>query len=1740
MYQFLGYFNIVNFFADNYQAYLVIFYSLVMLVVLVIIDIIYVSYVFSKNKIGAVWPLQLLRSVVSFIVTSLFMPIVEYFVAILECSKIDRDGNVLPKSMNTNIDNLPCWEGSHIIHATVSFVISIVFILICAVVLTIFYEQKTSVHKTDAKTNSTADIFTLGVKVCHIMMYSFMIYNPSLHWIVVIFTFILALAQFYVYWSERPFYDEKMMKIFLIYTGIYLWAATCLLIAKIFESSEFDGPIQLFFIGIPIVVTIVLTEKNGLFTLLLTNLSKFEKGETVIKQVRYFLELCDKKEIDRKSKLLLKGYIEYHVETCGLVDCPLKKYLAEGSKSESVAFLYHHAQTMYQMAISKFPFCTSLRVNYSYFLMERMSNNRQALLELKNAEKYGPSFEEQFIIYRFNKLISEQGGGGEEAEEGELDMVSAMAYKNYFAEFKASIIKATGLYQDFWSLLQNSANSEDTDEALEKMNEFGTKINETNEIITSNFEKMQKLKLNDVEVYQLYYIYVGDILNDKTTAAIYKLRIEELADSNKDADENQKNKLELGMIPNNDDFQYIILGAASENVGTITKISTGVCTLFGYERVDLLGKKIEFIMPEQYQKGHFSILKEKISDFKKLVASNLYSEDQQIKNLYKPTVKDLFVFGKNKSRYLVPLHMKVVLMSSYDGSELFFTARISQNEPITSGTLGTVTTGQTEVCYLITSTKLIIENFTANAINMLGVNSNSQGNMDITKSIKDFSADFIQLEQDDKTPEQIFAGKRQILSNNYKTPTRVFWRTLILEQTVEDTLAEDNSINPLTSKKSFKKSNVSSGFVSSGVLNKTPIMRNKFKEEAFLLSSSEILLDGQVEGFVFRFEKIDTPKKNPTNRRESERRDRHSSTPFVNQAFLPSSNTETGSFINNLAHNSSTGSVYLSNIEKDGMPKIDKNFIPLASNQFFIDPKAKTFIANTPDPDKIKDYTKAIAEKKFQEYKALEALLNQSPRVTSEYSGSDYTYTYTSQEDSKEIENPENRQNEENNSPEIKQEEVQEPETKNSVVDGKNDYYHVKMNDIEFLIYNYKREKIVEIKDCNRESQVEFKITEDYKEDQKIREYKKKMDIKREQHKSEGTVMIEETSTNMNLQLTIKQIEYSLSRKEMQPEVVRMKWNSIIVFALLIIVTTVFLVFFLNDQNEFYELLILIVNSYKLIANSIMGLFYTRELVLLNNMKFTNFILPDRVSSINNMTQCLVNIFSDSYSLQSWILTSTLAIVTENDLNKQPITLDVIMDTLNTQNVELTFNSAFLEAITSLYHIGNADIKNIIPTDKYVYFYMHNSLNNLLITSQDNVKTYMDKINTRFLIKQDDFKILFIVISILSFLFFVSMKFTHDQVIQRKASYMAVFFELENDVITRAIDRCEKFSKKIASEDQQDKDTSVDEDQPVQITEEKESENDAKEETGTGVIEKKKRKQNNSESSKVALQVGFMLSLVFIYYLLITLFYFSYITEYYGYLTVYNSTATEQGYFLLAHNILREYFFDINSNIYNKQVETVLLENLDKNYRIKQITQDTFDIYYETLPSSFQEVYNNIQTNDICYLAGDLFSKNLINKGITCGSFVQNSTTYGLKILLTNYIEEIRYSKYIYDLFIKNRKMKYDKFYNNTLYKSVFYNESEIPTNDVFIENDPFYVFNDQLVRNLGYINVYMIKPSYETILDTFNTGIISYLDLYKLVYICCFIFFYLMSFYFYFTKWRPYEDYLNQTVIFYIIYIYF
>jgi PAS domain S-box-containing protein len=62
---------------------------------------------------------------------------------------------------------------------------------------------------------------------------------------------------------------------------------------------------------------------------------------------------------------------------------------------------------MYINGIKKFKNSCKLRISYAFFLLERISNKKKALDELVVAENLKPEFDEQFLIYRYKKMIED-------------------------------------------------------------------------------------------------------------------------------------------------------------------------------------------------------------------------------------------------------------------------------------------------------------------------------------------------------------------------------------------------------------------------------------------------------------------------------------------------------------------------------------------------------------------------------------------------------------------------------------------------------------------------------------------------------------------------------------------------------------------------------------------------------------------------------------------------------------------------------------------------------------------------------------------------------------------------------------------------------------------------------------------------------------------------------------------------------------------------------------------------------------------------------------------------------------------------------------------------------------------------------------------------------------------------------------------------------------------------------------
>ena len=139
---------------------------------------------------------------------------------------------------------------------------------------------------------------------------------------------------------------------------------------------------------------------------------------------------------NKNAAILLDGYVEIHKQTCNKDDCPLKqknlknqimknKAIVNGDESNNEKFnlLIQLINKMYFYGLKKFPNNTSLRISYAFFLIEKLNMKQQALQELNTAELNKPPFDEQFIIFRYRKIIEDEIAESKNEGTGGLDVV---------------------------------------------------------------------------------------------------------------------------------------------------------------------------------------------------------------------------------------------------------------------------------------------------------------------------------------------------------------------------------------------------------------------------------------------------------------------------------------------------------------------------------------------------------------------------------------------------------------------------------------------------------------------------------------------------------------------------------------------------------------------------------------------------------------------------------------------------------------------------------------------------------------------------------------------------------------------------------------------------------------------------------------------------------------------------------------------------------------------------------------------------------------------------------------------------------------------------------------------------------------------------------------------------------------------------------------------------------------------
>ena len=680
--------QVVNYLQGQSQIlYLIIFYVGLLIIILLIANIVYVSASFSKSFFSSTWPLYVLRKGLKILLSVLFFPLLNLFISIFNCV---NNGTIM---YNYYVTDMVCFSGFHFLHLFLGVLASILLISITFTTALLYFELNDKLDDKMAKINSKCEVFQIFTKISLVFIFTFIpnyqngviISSPVSVWIVILILNILSCTQFFNFYLIEPYFNRITQNFFNIINGIYMWTNFVLLISNILQNinfsnqstaNQFGGSIYILLSGIPLIILILTFSKNSddYIEVLSQNINKFQKGEEIERQMRYFLRLILRKGKDRKSEILLKGFVRNHENNCAIGDCPLKivKRLLDGNGvlvgnqknnqadlfSKNVAiqqYLFNFVFKVYTVGLCKFPNCTSLRISFALFLYHYQKQKLKTKQELENAEKSNPPLDQQFIIYRYKKILSEdQDTYTNILNPDSMDIQSQVAYDSHFRQCQNNIINSARMFLDFWSLLSTPNTTPD----LYKLNELGLKIHELLKNINSHWNRMQHYKQNDPKALKMYASFCTEILNNREKG---KEVLSMMKGNIFDKKQNSNQEFELENDEELAQGQAVFFCAAEqEGFGTIMKTTANASKIFGYLLEDICGKPIDDLFIDSYNGYVSSFLKDLIGSW---TENNINENREQEEYLF---------FGKTKYLRTLPIYIKVIDPSKSVNEKMHF------------------------------------------------------------------------------------------------------------------------------------------------------------------------------------------------------------------------------------------------------------------------------------------------------------------------------------------------------------------------------------------------------------------------------------------------------------------------------------------------------------------------------------------------------------------------------------------------------------------------------------------------------------------------------------------------------------------------------------------------------------------------------------------------------------------------------------------------------------------------------------------------------------------------------------------------------------------------------------------------------------------------------------------------------------------------------------------------------------
>ncbi|CAD8060370.1 unnamed protein product [Paramecium sonneborni] len=523
------------------------------------------------------------------------------------------------------------------------------------------------------------------------------------------------------------------------------------------------------------------------------------------------------------------------------------------------------------------------------------------------------------------------------------------------------------------------------------------------------------------------------------------------------------------------------------------------------------------------------------------------------------------------------------------------------------------------------------------------------------------------------------------------------------------------------------------------------------------------------------------------------------------------------------------------------------------------------------------------------------------------------------------------------------------------------------------------RDKIVDIDDQQQEEE-----EEDSQNNQIIQAYQDDLDE-------------EQSVLQLNQNYSSKSLIETDIKQSLLPSINK-KLQIVINIILLIITICIFTEYFLDHKlNEDLQLSI----PYLRQNNERVAIFLLIQSVI-QDLKFLNYgFLPLQQKLTNDtFTQIQRNNFQINLAqIEELELNLSLAEVTfiqEYEFyEKQFKSLNVQMKNFYGDLQNYTLSETLQQLISVAIKLNNSDLTEYNDKNALLFYFEYNSYNSLALAQHISQDYYYYNIVSRTSLLDSSVNIFLIITSFFAFLLFLVQLCYFYQVYHNKLEIIQLFLDIKENQIKLIYNNCELFLT----------DLQIGDDDLISETEEKpvEKSDDA------AVLNFRPKRRKHKDSSKEfqnQLLISFLLNLlIFLYFLYLHFQVEIVVQQIQQILPVLNVTSSAESFNRFADNALRQFIYDPNYLIYNKngidKVRQLTIELYDIDSEIHKLHTETWDL----LEDSYKSAFFSIFINNPCSIIATVESS--ITEDV-CDSFYGGIMQNGLSIGITKFVEDLR------------------------------------------------------------------------------------------------------------------------------------